>query len=154
MSSFPYMCMHMSTCLRVRVTGLHVGEDYLVAKQPPSLERYLQAAVTVEAPALHIAYKHMHMHMHMQWMCITRCIALLFILCYAPDRTMHRLMHRMHSRSTTCCCSSSSSSWTLSPVCRLRLFVDADAAVDSSLLRRAPPSPLARSCAQEKQAVS
>ena len=127
---------------------MHVGEDYLVAKQPPSLERYLQAAVTVEAPALHIAYK------HMQWVCITRCIALLFLLCYAPDRTMHRVMHRMHSRSTTCCCSSSSPSSTLSPVCRLRLFVDADAAVDSSLLRRAPPSPLARSCAQEKEASS
>ena len=53
MSLFPYMCM--STCLRARVSGLHVGEDGPVAKQPPSLERYLQAAVTVEAPALHIA---------------------------------------------------------------------------------------------------
>ena len=48
--------MHMFTCLRGRVTGLRVGEDDLVAKQPPSLERYLQPAVTVEeAPALHIA---------------------------------------------------------------------------------------------------
>ena len=51
MSLFPYM----STCLRARVSGLHVGEDGLVAKQPPSSERYLQAAVTVEAPALHIS---------------------------------------------------------------------------------------------------
>ena len=75
-------------------------------------------------------------------------------------------MHSMHSRSTTCCSSSSStsassSSWTSRPLRRFvarpvarPFFADADAAVDSSLLRRAPPSPLARSCDQEKQAVS
>ena len=53
---YELISLYMSTCLlRARVTGLHVGEDDLVAKQPPSLERYFQAAVTVVAPALHIA---------------------------------------------------------------------------------------------------